>query len=90
MQNFLVYLVSCLLFYLGSYGQNGSLSSASPVYANARAREPPQMMRCSQRPHLPLNSFGLCKLLKMDDSRYTCTTWFARTLPTVNGKKPAG
>jgi len=46
----------------GSYRQNGSLSNASPVYAYARAREPPHIARYLHRPHLPLNSFGLCRL----------------------------
>ncbi len=37
----------------GSYVQSGSAAKTSPVIDQARAREPPQRSRNSQRPHLP-------------------------------------
>src|SRR5271157_200659 len=39
----------------GLWGQKGSLANWSPVDANARAREPPQIVLNSHSPHLPLN-----------------------------------
>src|SRR5689334_15700248 len=43
---------------LGTYAHNGSDSNTSPVIDHARAREPPQRSRNSQRPHLPLRLRG--------------------------------
>ena len=40
----------------GTYVQSGSASNTSPVIDHARAREPPQRSRNSQRPHRLLGS----------------------------------
>lgn len=74
----------------GSYTQSGSLSSASPVTAYARARLPPQRRRYSQIPHLPLNKSGSRSARNVGWFWYTSTTEFSGKRPQHNGKKPAG
>src|SRR5437660_12276872 len=49
----------------GMYAQQGSSARGSPVSAKARAREPPQTFRNSQRPHLPFN----CELSRRDKNK---------------------